>query len=73
VPDLDERKTAYDAYKRKCKDAGVKMTERKLAQLANRAWNTRDPVMKWKQGKDRPGDDRLIRRAMEKVPSASQL
>jgi hypothetical protein len=72
VPDLDERTAAYDAYKRKCKDAGVKMTEQQLARLANRAWNTRDPVMKWKEGKDRPGDNRLIRRAMEKVPPASQ-
>ena len=71
APDLDERNDAYAAYKRKCKDAGVKMTEKKLARLANRAWNTRDPVMKWKEGKDRPGDDRRIRRAMEKVPSAS--
>ena len=71
APALDERRAAYDAYKRKCKKAGLKMTEKELARLANPAWNTRDPVMKWKEGKDRSGDDRLIRRAMEKVPPAS--
>ena len=71
APALDERRAAYDAYKRKCKKAGLKMTEKELARLANPAWNTRDPVTKWKQGKDRPGDDRRIRRAMEKVPPAS--
>jgi hypothetical protein len=69
---LDERKSAYDAYKRICKDAGVKMTEKHLARLANPAWNTRDPVMKWKAGKDRPGDDGRIRRALQKVPSAGK-
>jgi len=69
--DLDERKDAYAAYKRKCKKAGVKMNEQKLAQLASKGWNTRDPVMKWKEGKDRPGDDALIRRAMQNVPTES--
>lgn len=71
APDLKERKAAYDAYKRKCKDAGVKMTEKKLAR-ANPSWNTRDPVVKWKEGKDRPADDRLIRRGMGNLPPANR-
>ena len=70
-PDLDGRKTAYAQYKRACKDAGVKMTEEKLAKLANRRWNTRDPIMKWKSGKDRPGDDERIRSAIGKGPPAA--
>jgi hypothetical protein len=71
VPDLDERKAAYNAYKLKYAKAGVKITEKKLARLANPAWNTRDPVMKWKAGKDQPDDDRRIRAAMVNVPPPS--
>ena len=37
-----------------------------LAKLVNRRWNTRDPIMKWKAGLDRPGDDDRIRRAIQK-------
>jgi hypothetical protein len=70
-PDPDGRKTAYDQYKRACRDAGVTMTEEKLAKLANRRWNTRDPIMKWKSGKDRPGDDERIRKVIAKGPPAS--
>jgi len=48
------------------------MTEEILAKLVpNRRWNTRDPIMKWKLGKDRPGDDEQIRSAMRKGPPPS--
>jgi len=67
--DLDDRDAAYAQYKRTCMETGVKMTEEKLAKLVpNRKWNTRDPIMKWKLGKDRPGDDEQIRSAMRKGP-----
>jgi len=69
-PDLGGRKAAYDQYKRACEDAGVKMTEKKLAKLAHPRWNTRDPIVKWKSGKDRPGDDERIRGVISKGPPA---
>jgi hypothetical protein len=68
APDLWERKAAYEDYKRACKAKGVRMSEVKLARLARSTWHTRDPVMKWKAGKDRPGDDDRIRQAMRRGP-----
>jgi hypothetical protein len=68
TPDRDERSTTYLSYVRACKERSVKMTEARLANLANRNWSTRDPVAKWKQLKDRSGDDALIRAAIRKGP-----
>jgi hypothetical protein len=66
--DTSERKTIYSDYARDCKRASVKMTERILATLVNPNWQTRDPIAKWKQGKDRPGDDAKIRAVIKKGP-----
>jgi hypothetical protein len=68
VSDVDERASIYDDYKKACRAVHVKMTETKLANQANPKWSTRDPVAKWKQLKDRPGDDALIRAAIRKGP-----
>jgi hypothetical protein len=67
-PDLEERKRVFAAYKDECKAAGVNLTEGVLAKAAQNSWNTRDPVSKWKQGKDRPGDDDKIRRVLREKP-----
>ena len=66
--DLVERSNTIDAYKRECKAAGIGVTDEAVAKAARRSWNTRDPVTKWKAGKERPGDDAQIRRVFRDKP-----
>jgi hypothetical protein len=66
-PDAHDRKTLYRLLRSECKTAGVKMDERTLAKRVNPNWNTRDPIAKWKQGKDRRGDDTIIRDKIAKL------
>lgn len=67
-PDLNERKAVVDHYKSECRAARVKVTDSQIAKAANNRWNTRDPISKWKAGKDRPGDDQRIRRVFRDKP-----
>jgi hypothetical protein len=66
-PDSNERKNAYAALKLLCRAHGKEMREEILAHEANPNWHTRDPIVRWKQLKDRPGDDGLIRSAMDRL------
>jgi hypothetical protein len=65
---LQERRAAVEGYKRECKDAGITVTDKDIAKAANKSWNTRDPIAKWKQGLDRNADDTLIRRVFQNRP-----
>jgi len=68
APPQLERKEAIAAYKRECKAAGLKIADQDIARAACSTWNTRDPVVKWKAGKERPGDDERIRRVFRDKP-----
>jgi hypothetical protein len=66
--DLNDRMRAIAAYKAECKAAGIKVTDLMIAQAANRKWTERSRVTWWKAGKDRPGDDALIRKVLRAKP-----
>jgi hypothetical protein len=52
VASAAERRAALEAYKRECREAGVKVTNPMIAKAADPNWNDRTPVEKWVKAKD---------------------
>jgi len=65
-----ERTAARDAYKAKCRAAGVKVTDNMIAEAANPKWHSRTQVQKWLVCDPRyDGEaDRLIRKVFTEKP-----
>jgi len=72
VASAAERRAALEAYKRECREAGVKVTNLMIAKAADPNWNDRTPVEKWVKAKDprynTPPVDRKIRAVFRTKP-----
>jgi hypothetical protein len=67
-----ERAALLNAYKRRAKQTGIKLTDTMIAKAAKATWNTRTPVTWWKRNDPgtKPSHDRLIRGVLAKDPSS---
>jgi hypothetical protein len=62
APDLEERKSLYDAFKRAYKDAGLKMSETMLAKLVNRRTHGESAIYRTRTPDIRAGTSRSAQR-----------
>lgn len=69
-PMAEERTALLMAYKRECREHGIKVTDKMIAQVASPKWNERTPVQRWKRNDPRctAGDDAAIRSALKRKP-----
>jgi hypothetical protein len=67
---IAERMALIQAYKRECKEHGIKVTDAMIAQAASPKWNERTPVARWKVNDSRctAADDVMIRAVLKKKP-----
>lgn len=74
-PIAAERKALLKAYKDECKENGIRVTNKMIAEAARRTWHERTPVQWWLRNDARstPGDDAAIRRVLQQRPHLNNL